>query len=40
MDTVIRELQASPKLELYSEEIQRTFQAEQIKRSEFYRIIT
>lgn len=40
MDTVIRELQASPKLELYFEEIQRILQAEQIKRSEFYRIIT
>ena len=40
MDTVIRELRTSPKLELYFEEIQRILQAEQIKRNEFYRMIT
>lgn len=40
MDTLLRELQTSPKLELYFEEIQRILQAEQIKRNEFYRMIT
>ena len=40
IDTLIQQLRASPKLELYFEEIQRLLREEQIKRNEFYRIIT
>ena len=39
-DTIIQQLRASPKLELYLEEIQRLLREERIKRNEFYRVIT
>lgn len=40
IDTLIQQLRASPKLELYLEEIQRLLREERIKRNEFYRVIT